>query len=100
MYKDMRVKYLFVNLKYPAYVKLQVALVVGWFVAGGVLFFFARDSGIWLLANGWWLCPVIAVAEVAESMAAVAKAKKDYVSSSEGEWMHNNPDAGDSKSRA
>ena len=79
MYEEMRVKYLFVNLKYPSYVRLQVFLVVGWVVAGGLLFLFARDSQAWLLKNGWWLCPLIAVCEVMESLVAVAKAKKDYV---------------------
>jgi hypothetical protein len=29
MYEDTQVKYLFVSLKFPAYVKLQVALVIG-----------------------------------------------------------------------
>jgi hypothetical protein len=83
MYDEMRVKYLFINLKYPAYVKLQAAIVLGWLIVSGLLFVFARDSNFWLLENAWWLCLVIAVGEVIESLVAVAKAKKDYASSSD-----------------
>jgi uncharacterized membrane protein len=81
MYEEMRVKYLFINLKYPAYVKMQIAITLGWLIVGGLLFVFARDSRIWLLANGWWLSLVMVLGEVIESYLAVAKAKKDYAAS-------------------
>lgn len=77
-YDDMRIKYLFVNLTYPAYVRLQIALVAAWIIGAALLFFFARDSSVWLLKNGWWLCLVIGFAEVGEAVVAIGKAKQAY----------------------
>jgi len=78
MYDDMTVKYLFINLKYPAYVKLQVAQVVGWLIGSALCYQFARGSNVWLLNNGWWLCLVIGGLEVLETLAAISKSKKYY----------------------
>ena len=78
MYEEMRVKYFILNLKYPAYINLQVVLVVAWIIGALLCFFFARDSQIWLLKNGWWLCPLVAFLEVVESFVAINKAKKDF----------------------
>ncbi len=83
MYEDMRVKYLFINLKYRAYIKLQVALVIGWLIGSVLFYLFARASDIWLLKNAWWLCLVIGGLEVLESLVAISKAKKDYRTNSE-----------------
>ena len=78
MYEDMRVKYLFLNLSYPAYVKLQTVLVAIWVIAAAVLFLLARDSSIWLLENGWWLCLAIGILEALESVVAIGKAKRRW----------------------
>ncbi|MDH3214546.1 MAG: hypothetical protein OEM05_18875 [Myxococcales bacterium] len=75
MYEDTQVKYLFVALKYPAYVKLQVALVIGWLIGSILCFSWARESDVWLLKNGWWLCLAIGGLEVLESLVAIRKAK-------------------------
>ena len=78
MYDEMRVKYLFINLKYPAYVRLQIVLVVALIIGAVLCFLFTRDSSVWALKNGWWLCPVGALFEVGESLFAVKKAKKNF----------------------
>ena len=78
MYEAMQVKVLFFNFKYPAYVKLQVALVVGLLIGSALFYQFARGSDVWLLNNGWWLCLVLGGLEVLESLVAISKAKKDY----------------------
>ncbi len=82
MYENMRVKYLFVDLEYPAYIKLQAVLAVAWLIGGLLSFYFGRDSQIWLLQNGWWLGPLVALFEVVEAFVAVNKAKKDFNNSS------------------
>ncbi len=78
MYENTQVKYLFVNLKYPAYVKLQAAQVIGWLIGSALCYQFARGSDVWFLNNGWWLCLAIGGLEVLETLAATSKAKKDY----------------------
>ncbi len=78
MYEDMQVKILFIELKYPAYVKLQVALVIGLLIGSALFYQFARGSEDWLLNNGWWLCLVIGGMEVLEARIAISKAKKNY----------------------
>ena len=78
MYEDMRVKYLFINMRYPAYIKLQVILVVSLVIASLLCFLFARDSQIWLLKNAWWLCLIVAVGEIVETFMAIGKAKKKF----------------------
>lgn len=78
MSDEMRVKYLFINLKYPAYVKLQMVIVAGWFIGALLCFLYAKDSPIWVLKNSWWLCVVIALLEVGESFLAIGKAKRDF----------------------
>ena len=78
MYEDMRVKYLYINRKYPAYLKSQVALVIGWLIGSGLFCLFAGTSDMWLLKNAWWLCLVVGGLEVLETLGAIRKAKKDY----------------------
>ena len=78
MYEEMRVKYLLINLKYPTYVRLQIVLVAAWIIGALLCFIFGRDSSFWLLKNGWWLCPIVALLEVGESFVAINKAKKDF----------------------
>lgn len=74
----MRVKYLFIDLKYPAYIKLQIFLVVGWLLGAVLCFMFAKESAGWFVKNGWWLCLTIAVLESFESIGAIYKAKENY----------------------
>lgn len=76
-YDDMRVKYLFLNLPYPSYLKLQIALFICWIVAGLALLAF-RGHDHWLLANAWWICLVAAVGEAGEAYFAIKHAKKKY----------------------
>ncbi len=82
MYENMRVKYLFVDLEYPAYIKLQAVLAFVWMLGALLSFYFGRDSPIWVLQNGWWLGPIVALFEVVEALVAVNKAKKDFNSPS------------------
>ena len=84
MYEDMRVKYLLINLRYPAYIRMQIATVLACVIGGLLCLLFARDSGVWLLRNGWWLCPVIALLDVGESVLAIRKAKRDFSKKQEG----------------
>lgn len=72
---EMRVKYLFVNLRYSTYVKLEMALVAVLLIAALSCFLFARDSRFLLLRNGWWLCLLGAVLEAGESFLAIRHAK-------------------------
>ena len=78
MYQEMKINFGFVSFKYPSYIKLQVTIVVSLLVAGLLCFMFTQDSPIWLLKNGYWLCPVIALLEVSEAFIAIKKSKKDF----------------------
>jgi uncharacterized membrane protein len=78
MYKDMPVKYLFINLKYPTYVSLQVTLIVGWMIAAGLFLAFGLGSDVWWIRNGWWLSLAAGCLEIIESLMAVNKAKTEY----------------------
>ncbi|MFB3109000.1 MAG: hypothetical protein ACE1ZE_06470 [Candidatus Binatia bacterium] len=78
MYEKMRVKYLFVNLEYPTYIKLQAVLAVAWMMGGLLSFLYGRDSQMWLLQNGWWFGPCVALLEVIEAFVAVNKAKREF----------------------
>jgi len=76
MYEEMRVKYLFINMRYPAYVKLQVVTIIGGIIGALLLFFLARDSQYWVLKNGWWILAVASLLEVGETFLAIKRAKK------------------------
>jgi len=76
-FEAMRVKYMFMDLRYPTYLKLQISLVVVGAVLAAVLFPYRGDAN-WLLGNGWWLCLVAVVGEVLESVVAISVAKKKY----------------------
>ena len=78
MSEEMRVKYLFVDLKYSTYVKLCAVITICWLLLGGFFFVYTQDSSIWFLKNGWWLSPVVALVGVIESILAISKAKKEY----------------------
>ncbi|WP_441004573.1 hypothetical protein [Pseudocolwellia agarivorans] len=78
MYQNMSIKYLFINLKYPSYVKLQVILFTFWVIASPISYVLLKESSISLLHNAWWVCLCIALAEAFESFLAIKKAKKGY----------------------
>ncbi len=78
MYREMKVKYLLLNMKYPSYIKLQSFLVIALLVGAILTFFFAQSSQIWFLKNGPWLYPIIALLEVGEAYMAIRKAKKKF----------------------
>jgi len=78
MYKEMSVKYLLLNMKYPSYIKLQTFLVIAWLVGAILTFVFAHNSQIWFLKNGPWLYPIIALLEFGEAYMAIRKAKKGF----------------------
>jgi hypothetical protein len=78
MYKEMEVKYLFLSMKYPSYIKLQTFLVVGWLVAAVLAFVFAKNSQIWFIKNGPWLYPIVALLEIGEAYIAIRKAKSKF----------------------
>lgn len=78
MYENMTVKYLFVNLKYPTYIKLQSALLAGWIIAAVLFYIYGADSTHWLWGNAWWICLVVAALEILESQLAIKKAKASY----------------------
>jgi len=75
---NMRVKYMFVDLKYSAYIKLQTALITAFIIGSVLCFLYTQDSPTWYLKNGWWLCLLVAGLEFIESLIAVHKAKKKH----------------------
>ena len=78
MYQDMKVNFGIFSIKYPSYIKLQATIVIALLISSILCFLFAQDSQIWLLKNGHWLYPVIALLEVGESFIAIKKSKKDF----------------------
>ena len=78
MYKDMRVKYLFINMRYPVYVKCQGMLIAVLIIAVLPSFFYLKDSPIWMLKNLWWFCLVLAGLEILETLLAIGKTKRDF----------------------
>jgi len=78
MYEDMRVKYLFINLRYPVYVKFQGMLIVALVIAALPCFLYLKDNPIWMLKNLWLFCLVLAGLEILEAWLAIGKAKRDF----------------------
>jgi len=74
----MRVKYLFINMKYPLYVKLQGLLIVTLFAAAAACFVFLRDSATPVVKYAWALCLLVGLLEIVEMAVAIAKAKKAF----------------------
>lgn len=77
MSEELRVKYLFVNLKYSTYVKLCLAIAVVWYSVVAVLFIVGRDSSVWILKNGWWVLLLLSLVGLGEACFAISKAKKE-----------------------
>jgi hypothetical protein len=78
MYQEMKVKYLFVELVYPTYVKLQVTLFLVWLTASPICFLFLNDSQLPYAEHYWWACIAIAVLEAAEAYIAIKKSKRNF----------------------
>ena len=78
MYEEMRVKYLFVNMKYPLYLKLQGLLIVSLIIAAAACYFLIGDSSIWVVKDAWLICLILAGLEVFEAAVAIGKAKKNF----------------------
>ena len=78
MYEGMRIRYLFIDLSYSAYRKLQIGLVIGWLIGSGLFYLLANSSDQWILANAWWICLAIGILEAGESVVAIGKAKKNH----------------------
>jgi len=77
MNEEMRVKYLFINMRYPLYIKLQTIFVIAWLIAAIASFFLAQNSQVWFFKNGPWLYPIIALLQVGEAFIAIKKSKKE-----------------------
>lgn len=75
---EMKVSYLGVTLKYHAYLKLQITIIAALIIGALLCFFLTGDSEIWLVKNGWWLLPIVALLEVGESLIAIRKANRDF----------------------
>lgn len=82
MSEEMRVKYLFIDLKYRAYAKLQIALITALIIGAVLCFLFTRDYSHWIVKNAWWICAATAVLEVIEFLAATGKARKESINRS------------------
>ena len=78
MSEEMRIKYLFVDMKYSLYIKLQGAFVIALLIGAALSFFLAQDSDEWFLKNGWWLLSIFALLEVGEAYIAIKKSKKEF----------------------
>jgi len=78
MYKDMRVKYLFINMRYPVYVKFQGMLIVALVIAALPSFLYFKDSPNWMLKNVWWVLLIMVGLEIVETFLAIGKAKRDF----------------------
>ena len=78
MYEEMRVKYLFINLRYPVYVKLQGMLIAALVIGALPCFLYLKDSPIWMLKNVWWFLLILAGLEILEAFLAIGKAKRDF----------------------
>jgi len=75
MAEELRVKYLFVNLRYRNYVRLQAGIVVTWIVLAVIAYVARSGSPSPLWSNAWLVGVIAAVAEGVESKLAVDKAK-------------------------
>ncbi|GEM_PF-6005454 len=74
MRTESRIRYLFINLGYANYWRLQLA-VIGVLLLAAPVLFMARDaSGFWLFEEAWWICLLAAVLEAAETWLAMRRA--------------------------
>ena len=78
MPEEMRVKYLFINLAYSAYIKLCVGILLFILVGSLSSFLAFQNSPSWTLRNCWWMMLIFAAAGLGEMLMAIAKAKKDH----------------------
>ena len=78
MNEEMRIKYLFVDMKYSLYIQFQGSFVIALLIGAILCFFLTQDSDNWFLKNGWWLLSVFAVLEAGEAYIAIKKSKKEF----------------------
>lgn len=78
MYDNLRIRYLFFNLRYPTYVVVQGAVIAAWAVAAVLFYLFGRGSDVWLWDNAWWICILAGALEIVESRIALARAKRAH----------------------
>lgn len=78
MNEEMRIKYLFVDMKYSLYVKIQGTFVITLLIGAILSFFLAQNSEIWFFKNSFWLLPIFAVLEAGEAYIAIKKSKKEF----------------------
>ncbi|ODS22913.1 hypothetical protein AB835_11720 [Candidatus Endobugula sertula] len=85
MSEQMRIKFLFIDMPYAAYIKMQSLFVVLFLIAVALLYYYGSSSDDWLYRNGWWLCLVVAIAEIIETVFSINKAKKEWITKSKAE---------------
>jgi len=78
MNEEMRIKYLFVDMKYSLYIQLQGAFVIALLIGAILSFFLAQDSEIWFFKNSFWILPIFALLEMGEAYIAIKKSKKEF----------------------
>jgi len=78
MNEEMRIKYLFVDMKYSSYIKLQGTFIIALLIGAMLSFFLAQDSETWFFKNSFWLLPIVAVLEMGEAYIAIKKSKKEF----------------------
>lgn len=78
MNEEMRIKYLFVDMKYSLYIQFQGAFVIALLIGAILCYFLTQDSDNWFLKNSWWLLSIFALLEVGEAYIAIKKSKKEF----------------------
>jgi len=77
MNDDLVIKYFGIKLRYPSYIKLQISCVIFLIILAIASLLFGGESSDYAIRNGWWICLLLILAEIAESMWAINKAKKE-----------------------
>lgn len=78
MYEDMKINFILFSLKYRTYVRTQIAAVSILLLLAVLAYAYGRDSAVWFIGNGWWICLVLALLEIGEAVVAITLAKKKY----------------------
>jgi hypothetical protein len=84
MSDELKVNLLGLELEYTTYFRLQIGIIVGLIVLSVFFLATARPGHDWWRQNAWWLCLVLLVLEVGESIVAISKAKKKHSTGSAG----------------
>ncbi len=75
--EESSVKFLFVSFSYSSFIKLQVFLIISSLIVAGLFYYYGRLSDYWWLRNAWWLCILVAIVEVFESILVIRNVKKN-----------------------